>query len=158
MCYSSEDDGSHNSSPGYFEDEPSQGPASSAAQSMASTDKVFSHPGITPKIVPSYDGTTSWFEYEQLVDDWCDITTLDEEKRGPSLKTRLSGIATVQKEALDRKRLASKRGVEPFKKKMRPFLVKGEQYVFLWRFLGLFRAWNGNQGFVTWIAKFEIIP
>ena len=41
---------------------------------------------------------------------------------------------------------------------MRPFFVKGEQYVFLWRFLGLLKAWKGNQDFVTWIAQFEIVP
>ena len=41
---------------------------------------------------------------------------------------------------LDRKRLASRDGVEYFKQKMRPFFIKGEQYVFLWRFLGLFKA------------------
>ena len=35
--------------------------------------------------------------------------------------------------------------------------MKGEQYVFLWRFLGLFKAWKGNQDFVTWIAKFDIV-
>ncbi|OLP80807.1 hypothetical protein AK812_SmicGene38735 [Symbiodinium microadriaticum] len=49
------------------------------------TDPEEPHPDticITPKIAPAYDGTTSWFEYEQLIDDWCDITTLDESKRG----------------------------------------------------------------------------
>ena len=25
---------------------------------------------MTPKIPPSFDGTTSWFEYEDLIDDW----------------------------------------------------------------------------------------
>ena len=61
--------------------------------------KMLSHLGIAPKITPAYDGTTVWFEYEQLIDDWRDITTLDETKRGPSLKTRLCGLATVQKQA-----------------------------------------------------------
>ena len=65
--HSSGDDGSNSSSGGYSEDEPSQGPASS----YSSSDKMLSQLGITPKIAPSYDGTTSWFEYEQLVDDWC---------------------------------------------------------------------------------------
>ena len=118
---------------------------------------MLSQLGITPKIAPAYDGTTSWFEYEQLIDDWCDITTLDESKRGPSLKTRLTGLAAVQKESLDRTKLAAQDGVDYFKRKMRPFFVKGEQYVFLRRFLGLFKAWKGNQDFVTWIAKFEIV-
>ncbi|CAE7789258.1 Trank1 [Symbiodinium sp. KB8] len=93
--------------------------------------------GITPKIAPAYDGTTSCFEYEQLVDGWCDITTLEETNRGTSRKRRLSGLATVQKEALDRDRRCSANGVKYFKKEMRPFFVKGEQYVLLWRFLGL---------------------
>ena len=45
-------------------------------------------PGLqsTPKIPPSFDGRSSWFAYEEAVDDWVDITTLDAEKLGPSLK------------------------------------------------------------------------
>ena len=35
--------------------------------------------------------------------------------------------------------------------------MKGKHYIFLWRFLGLFKAWKGNQNFVTWIAKFDIV-
>ena len=41
---------------------------------------------MTPKIPPSFDGTTSWFEYEDLIDDWLGITTLTPRKHGPSLK------------------------------------------------------------------------
>ena len=70
------------------------------------------------------------------------------DKRGPSLKMRLSGLAAVKKESLDREKLATPDGVDFFERKMRPFFVKGEQYVFLWRFLGLFKAWKGNQDFV----------
>ena len=133
------DDSSTNSSGGYSDDETSQGPTSyvaSQATGLAS-DQMLSHLGITPKIAPAYDGTTSWLEHEQLVDDWCDIATLDETKRGSSLKTRLSGFSAVQKEALDRDRLCSANRVEHFKKKMRPFFVKGD--------------------LVTWIAKFDIL-
>ena len=48
-------------------------------------------PGLqsTPKIPPSFDGRSSWFSYEEAIDDWVDITTLDQEKQGPSLKTVL---------------------------------------------------------------------
>ena len=42
---------------------------------------------MTPKIPPSFDGTTSWFEYEDLIDDWLGITTLTPRKHGPSLST-----------------------------------------------------------------------
>ena len=64
---------------------------------------------------------------------------------------------TVQKEALDRKRLAAKGGDEYFKGNMWPFFVKGEQCVFLRGFLGPFKTWKGNPDFVTWIAKLEIV-
>ena len=30
---------------------------------------------------PSYDGRSSWFAYEDAIDDWCDITELDADKR-----------------------------------------------------------------------------
>ena len=48
-------------------------------------------PGLqaTPKIPPSFDGRSSWFSYEEAVDDWVDITTLDAEKLGPALKIDL---------------------------------------------------------------------
>ena len=38
--------------------------------------------GITTKIPPSFDGRTSWFAYEELIDDWIDLTTLDPENMG----------------------------------------------------------------------------
>ena len=49
-------------------------------------------PGLqsTPKIPPSFGGRSSWFSYEEAVDDWVDITTLDPEKLGPSLNIDLS--------------------------------------------------------------------
>ena len=48
-------------------------------------------PGLqsTPKIPPSFDGRSSWFSYEEAVDDWVDITTLEQQKLGPSLKIDL---------------------------------------------------------------------
>ena len=82
------DDGSKNSSGGFPEDEPSLGPASYAVQSYVSTGSMLSHLGITLEISLVYDGTTSWFEHEQLVDDWCDITTLDGETRGEDRLSR----------------------------------------------------------------------
>ena len=37
---------------------------------------------VTTKVPPSYDGRGSWFAYEDAIDDWCDITELDDDKRG----------------------------------------------------------------------------
>ena len=31
---------------------------------------------VTTKIPPRYDGRTSWFAYEEAVDDWVDVTEL----------------------------------------------------------------------------------
>ena len=55
----------------------------------------------TPKIPPWFDGTTSWFEYEDLIDDWLGITTLTPRKHGPSLKNFLVGSAAVYKNMFD---------------------------------------------------------
>ena len=41
---------------------------------------------VTTKVPPSYDGRSSWFAYEDAIDDWCDITELDGDKRGPALR------------------------------------------------------------------------
>ena len=48
---------------------------------------------MTAKQPPSYDGRVSWFRYEELVDDWVTLTTIDASKRGPLLKSRLTGDA-----------------------------------------------------------------
>ena len=33
--------------------------------------------GITAKIAPLFDGSASWFKYEELIDDWLDLTVLE---------------------------------------------------------------------------------
>ena len=42
---------------------------------------------------PLFDGSTSWFKYEELIDDWLDLTVLEGRKRGPALKNRVVGDA-----------------------------------------------------------------
>ena len=44
---------------------------------------------MAPKILPSFDGQSSWFEFEDLIDDGVNITTLSAEKLGPSRKKML---------------------------------------------------------------------
>ena len=41
---------------------------------------------MTTKVAPAYDGKTSFFAFEDAIDDWCDITELEPEKRGPALR------------------------------------------------------------------------
>ena len=56
---------------------------------------------MTPKMPPTFDGQSSWFEFEDLIDDWLGITTLTAEKLGPSLKNALVGAAEFYKNMLE---------------------------------------------------------
>ena len=40
------------------------------------TDQWTARSGITTKIPPLFDGSTSWFKYEELIDDWLDFQCL----------------------------------------------------------------------------------
>ena len=53
------------------------------------------------KVPPQFDGQSSWFEREDLIDDLLGITTLDADKHGPSLKNALVGAASFYKSMLD---------------------------------------------------------
>ena len=77
-------------------------------------------------------GKTSWFAFEDAIDDWCDITELESEKWGPALRNRLEGEAAVYKRLLERDELrqSNGRGVDYFKRMLRPHFVKGAQTVF----------------------------
>ena len=68
---------------------------------------------VSTKVPPGFDGRTSWFAYEEAIDDWVDFTTLEIDKRGPALKNRLVGDAAVYKPLLDRDLLKNPdRGVQ----------------------------------------------
>ena len=54
-----------------------------------STDQWTPASGITTKIPPLFDESTSWFKYEELIDDWLDLTVFEPAKRGTALKNRL---------------------------------------------------------------------
>ena len=112
---------------------------------------------MTPKVPPQFDGQSSWFEHEDLIDDWLGITTLDADKHGPSLKNALIGSASFYKSMLDNALLRDPdRGLAHFKDTLRPYFVKRINHVFLWRFLQMFRTYRGQSEFVHWIGRFEI--
>ena len=69
------------------------GPRDSAALAANSYTRLPHGMSMTPKIPPGFDGIMSWFEYEQLVEDWVALTTIEPARQGPSLKTRLTGLA-----------------------------------------------------------------
>ena len=75
---------------------------------------------MTTKVAPAYDGRSSFFAFEDAIDDWCDITELEPEKRGPALRNRLEGDASQYKRLLDRELLRdANEGVNYFKRFLR---------------------------------------
>ena len=62
-----------------------------------STDQWTAASGITTRVPPLFDEPTSWFKYEELIDDWQDLTVREAAKRGPALKNRLVGDAEMHK-------------------------------------------------------------
>ena len=100
--------------------------------------------GITQKMPRLFDGSTSWFKYEELIDDCFDFTVLEKEKRSPTLKDRLVGDAEMHKGLLDRESLRAADGVKYFRDTLRPHFIKGAQSVFHWRIYQVTRARRGN--------------
>ena len=107
---------------------------------------------MTPKVPPQFDGQSSWFEYEDLIDDWIGIATLDADKQGPSLKNALIGSASFYKSMLNNALLRDPdRGLAHFT--LRPYFVKGVNHVFLWRFLQMFRTYRGQSEFIRFCRR-----
>lgn len=109
---------------------------------------------MTTKIAPSYDGRTNFFAFEDAVDDWRDVTELEAEKRGPALRNRLGGEASIYKRLLDRDRLRGPNdGVDYFKRTLRPDFIKGAQY----KFMQFMKHNRGTTDLQKWMAPFQII-
>ena len=90
------------------------------------------------KVPPSWNGgdvntAQSWFNFEEMVADWVDITQIEEAKRGPSLRARLTGPAREYRHELNRGSLKGPNGVQYFLDKLRPYFVRGRESVFLYR-------------------------
>ena len=112
---------------------------------------------VTTKVLPGMEGKTSWFAFEDAIDDWCDITELEAEKWGPALRNRLEGEASVFKRLLDREELRQPNGREEyFKRTLRPHFVKGAQTVFLYRFMRVMKNNRGNGDLMKWMTRFQI--
>ena len=67
-----------------------------------STDVFTAGSGVTSKVPPLFDdGTTSWFKYEELIDDWLDLTVLEAERTRPSTEgTAFSEMQNCTKDFL----------------------------------------------------------
>ena len=112
---------------------------------------------MTTKVAPAYDGRTSFFAFEDAIDDWCDITELEPEKRGPALRNRLEGDAQQYKRLLDRELLRDPyEGVAYFKRFLRPHFIKGAQNVFLYRFMQFMKFNRGTMDLQKWMTRFQL--
>ena len=134
-------------------------------ESFAMRQRTQSHGGqlmmttqVTLKVPPGFDGKTSWFAFEDAIDDWFDITELESEKWGPALRNRLEGEASVFNRLLDREdlRQPNGRGVEYFKRTLRPHFVKGARTIFLYRFMRFMKNNRGNGDLMKWMTRFQI--
>ena len=114
------------------------------------------HP-VTAKVPPRCDGTTSWFKYSDVVEEWCDLTKVKAKRRGPAIAAHLSGRAEFFKERLDRERFKDpETGVEYLLSTLRPYFVKDGQSVFLYRFFQMLRCNCGQIDFQRWMVRYEI--
>ena len=113
---------------------------------------------MTAKQPPSHDGKVSWFRYEELVDDWVTFTTIEASKRGPLLKSRLTGDAHMYKAVLQNDLLADPdEGVNFFKNTLKKFFLKGSTNVYLYRLLSFFNHRRQNTEFLIFTSKLEIL-
>ena len=112
---------------------------------------------MTTKVAPAYDGRTSLFAFEDATDDWCDITELEPEKRGPALRNRLEGEASQYKRLLSRELLRDPNdAVNYFKRFLRPHFIKGAQTVFLYRSMQFMKHNRGTMDLQKWMTRFQL--
>jgi len=132
--------------------------------SYHSENHAFAGSGLAPgeyfnaKVAPAFDGRGPWFVFEEMVQDWQDITIIDETKRGAHLRNRLSGEAVVYRTTLDREKLADKdNGVQYFMDTLRPHFLKGVQNVFLYRLFQFMKLRRGKLEINRWLAKYVLM-
>ena len=112
---------------------------------------------MTAKIVPAYDGKFPLYMFEEIVEEWVSITTLEARLRGPNLKNRLTGTAISFKKLLSNEMIADpENGVSYFLSTLRPHFVKDVEHMFLWRFLRFFKKTRGNYDITLWIPSWDI--
>ena len=91
-----------------------------------------------------------------MIEDWLDLTVLEDTRRGPALKNGLVGDAEMHKGLLDRESLRATNGVKYFRDTLRPHFIKGVHNVFLWRFCQFNRARRGGLDMVKGIGRFSL--
>ena len=105
---------------------------------------------VTTKVSPSDDGRSHWFAYEGAIDDRCDITESDGDKRGPALINRLEGEAAIDKPLLRTTELSTS------KFPAAAVFLKCAANVFLYRFQQVMNLHRGNGDMRRWITRFQL--
>ena len=100
--------------------------------------------------------STSFSKYEELIDDWLDLTVLEAGKRGQTLKNRLVGDEKMYKGLLNRELLSRKRS-QVFQRYFRTHFIKRAHSVFPWRFDQFTRARRGNIEMIKWIGNLSLL-
>ena len=112
---------------------------------------------MTAKIAPGYDGRIPFYMYEEIVEEWLSITTLEKRLLGPNLRNRLTGAAASFKKLLNTEMLSDpEHGVEYFLTTLRPNFTKDAEHIFLWRFLRFIKKVRGDTDITLWIPSWEI--
>ena len=60
---------------------------------------------MTAKVPPAYDGLSSYFSFEENVEEWQLITIVEENKQAPLIRFRLKGNARAVRNLLDIEKL-----------------------------------------------------
>ena len=112
---------------------------------------------FSSKVPPQFRGDTSWFSFEDAIEEWCSITNMEPRLRGPNLKNSLLGNAHWMKPLLNIPKLQDEQtGVQYFIRTLRPHFIKGNEHVFLWRFLRFINLRRGGKRETEWIPRFTI--
>ena len=123
-------------------------------------DEAYRSLKMTIKVPPAFNGhvqTQGYFAYENTVEEWVSITSVDKDKRGPLLKNRLLGEAIRLKPLFDTDSPRDpENGVSYFLSVLRPHFIKDNEHVFLWRFLKFFNKRRGHSDITMWIPTFVI--
>ena len=124
----------------------------------ARDDEAYRSLKMTVKVPPAFDGhvqTNGYFAYEDSVEEWEAITSVEQKYRGPQLRHRLIGEATRLKPLFDMTRLKDPdTGVSYFLSVLRPHFIKDNEHVFLWRFFKFLNKRRGNADITMWIPSF----
>ena len=123
----------------------------------ARDDEAISSLKMTPKIAPAFDGSMPFYMYEEIVEEWTSLTSLDPKLWATNLRNRLTGEAAFAKKLINVDLCRDPdNGVRYFLAELRPLFVKNAEHMFLWRFMKFFNKKRGSLDITLWIPTWTI--